>query len=324
MITIKKYVSKQSNQWDEFIDVSNNGTIFQKQSFINYHIDRKFIDHSLIIKNNNNVLAVLPAIIKNNVLYSHAGSSYGGLVLARGVEFSVLNDIILKLDDYCVKNKFKSIFLINSPCIYHKELDYSLDYLLQWNQFYQKELYISHAVNIGQEADLSNLLAKRKRRYLNNDDELNALKFKESSEFDVFYRILLKSKEKFKSKPTHSLEELYQLKKIFPNEIKLLLTMKNDEVVGGSLIFFTNDSVSLIFYNTILEELRNSQISMLQLYKCMEISKQYGCKVVDFGVSHTPEAKDPMAPKLSLIRFKEQFNTGGVLRIAYQKDYCGP
>ena len=140
MITIKKYVSKQSNQWDEFIDVSNNGTIFQKQSFINYHIDRKFIDHSLIIKNNNNVLAVLPAIIKNNVLYSHAGSSYGGLVLARGVEFSVLNDIILKLDDYCVKNKFKSIFLINSPCIYHKELDYSLDYLLQWNQFYQKEL----------------------------------------------------------------------------------------------------------------------------------------------------------------------------------------
>ena len=44
--------------------------------------------------------------------------------------------------------------------------------------------------------------------------------------------------------------------------------------------------------------------------------------MVDFGVSHTPEARDPMAPKLSLIHFKEQFGAKGVLRVAYQKDYC--
>ena len=47
-----------------------------------------------------------------------------------------------------------------------------------------------------------------------------------------------------------------------------------------------------------------------------------GYQMVDFGVSHTPEANDPMAPKLSLIHFKEQFNARGVLRVAYQKDYC--
>ena len=62
---------------------------------------------------------------------------------------------------------------------------------------------------------------------------------------------------------------------------------------------------------------------MLQLYKCMEISKEHGCHAVDFGVSHTPEANDPLAPKLSLIHFKEQFGARGVLRVAYQKDYCG-
>ena len=42
-----------------------------------------------------------------------------------------------------------------------------------------------------------NLLKKRKRRYLNNDDGLNALEFKESNKFDEFYTILQKSKEKF-------------------------------------------------------------------------------------------------------------------------------
>ena len=49
----KYYESRELNEWDEFIDASNNGTVFQKQSFITYHIDRKFIDHSLIIKNNS-------------------------------------------------------------------------------------------------------------------------------------------------------------------------------------------------------------------------------------------------------------------------------
>ena len=322
MITINRYEKKQLDEWDQFVNASNNGTMFQKQRFINYHIDRKFVDNSLIIKNNNNIVAVLPAAIKNNILYSHPGSSYGGLVLAKKTEFSIINNIIQELDNYCKNKKLKSIFLINSPSIYHKEVDDSLDYLLQWNLFRKKEIYISHAVNINETVSVLDLLKKRKRRYLNNDDELNALEFKELNEFDSFYDILLKSKEKFKTKPTHSLEELYQLKKIFPEQIKLLLTMKKDRVVGGSLMFFANKKISLIFYNTILEELRNSQISMLQLYKCMEISKQLGYQMVDFGVSHTPEANDPMAPKLSLIHFKEQFNAKGVLRIAYQKDYC--
>ena len=70
---------------------------------------------------------------------------------------------------------------------------------------------------------MSSLLAKRKRRYLNNNSEFNTLKFKESNEFDEFYKILLASKEKFKTTPTHSLEELDRLKKIFSGDIKLLL-----------------------------------------------------------------------------------------------------
>ena len=37
----------------DFIQKSNNGTIFQKKSFLNYHLDRKFDDCSLVIKKNN-------------------------------------------------------------------------------------------------------------------------------------------------------------------------------------------------------------------------------------------------------------------------------
>ena len=50
MISIEKYNSKLKNIWNQFVENSNNGTIFQNRDFINYHIDRSFIDNSLVIK----------------------------------------------------------------------------------------------------------------------------------------------------------------------------------------------------------------------------------------------------------------------------------
>jgi hypothetical protein len=64
----------------------------------------------------------------------------------------------------------------------------------------------------------------------------------------------------------------------------------------------------------------DSQLSVLQLYKCMEICKNRGSDIIDFGVSHTPEQTNPLDPKFSLIQFKEQFGAKGVMRIAYQKE----
>ena len=322
MITINKYNLKALQEWDQFISDSNNGTIFQKQRFINYHINRKFVDHSLLIKKNNKLVAVLPAAVCDNILYSHPGSSYGGFVVASEVDFETTNDIIQSVDDYCRSQKFKSLFLISSPSVYQKKFDQSIDYLLHWNNYKSKEIYISHVVDMSTASTPLELLKKRKRRYINNNKELDDFSFKESNDFDLFYKILLEGKKKYNTKPTHTLEELYQLKTLFPEEIKLMLSIKSNQVIGGSVIFFANRKVSLVFYNAISKNYRNSQIAMLQLYKCMEVSKKYGYNFVDFGVSHTPEQDDPMSPKFSLIHFKEQFDAKGVLRVAHQKEYC--
>ena len=321
MLTITKYNDILFDEWEKFISDSNNGTIFQKQAFLKYHINRKFVDGSLVIKNKSTIVAVVPAAIKKNILYSHPGSSYGGIVLSHSLDFKMIHDILKVIDEYCIAQKYKALFLINSPSIYQKKSDQSLDYLLQWNGFKQTELYISHAVDMSKTSDILSLLTKRKRRYINNNQELNSLTFEEEAYLDEFYDILIASKKKYNTTPTHSLDELIKLKDMFPQQIKLLVTRNENKIIGGSLIFFTNDNVALVFYNTILEQYRESQIAMLQLYKCMEIAKKYNLHWIDFGVSHTPEEENPLAPKFSLIHFKEQFNAKGVLRIAYQKEY---
>ena len=57
MLKIKKYQPKYINEWNKFILNSNNGTLFHNQQFITYHINRKFIDCSLMIYYNNKLIA---------------------------------------------------------------------------------------------------------------------------------------------------------------------------------------------------------------------------------------------------------------------------
>ena len=49
MLTITKYNDMLFDEWEKFISDSNNGTIFQKQAFIQYHINRKFVDSLSLI-----------------------------------------------------------------------------------------------------------------------------------------------------------------------------------------------------------------------------------------------------------------------------------
>ena len=327
MITIKKYNNSYFEMWDNFIKKSNNGTIFQTQKFINYHITRKFNDYSLIIKKNDEILCLLPGVINkvNNhkIFYSHPGASYGGLILKNGLTFYLINEIIKSLDEHLIKHQFKKIFLINSPSIYWAHEDQSLDYLLQWNKYKITETYISHASNISKSTTIDDLLSKRKKRYILNDSQLNDFTFKEgcsNGEIEQFYSILIESKKQFLTTPTHSLSELKKLKKLFNKKIKIFVSILNHVVVGGVVIFHTNQKTSLIFYNVVNPNVKDSQLSVLQLYNAMQICKNYGASIVDFGVSHTPETLNPLDPKFSLIKFKEQFGAKGVKRIAFEKD----
>ena len=165
------------------------------------------------------------------------------------------------------------------------------------------------------------MLQKRKQRYVNNSEKLKQFHFSVSREFKPFYKILEKSKLQYGAKPTHSLKELMNLKKLFPEEVYLIISKYKKRCVGGSVVFFTNQNSSLVFYNTIEDEFRTTQLATLQLYKCMDLSKQHNRDILDLGVSHNPESNNPLSPKFSLIQFKEQFGARGVLRIIYQKDY---
>jgi len=52
-----------SEEWDEFINNSDNGTIFHKRKFFSYHPAGRFSDNSLVITKSNKIIALFPAAL---------------------------------------------------------------------------------------------------------------------------------------------------------------------------------------------------------------------------------------------------------------------
>ena len=67
-INIRKYKQSDLEIWDKFIKQTNNGTLFHYRSFLNYHENIQFEDHSLLFYKNNKLVALLPATIEKSIL----------------------------------------------------------------------------------------------------------------------------------------------------------------------------------------------------------------------------------------------------------------
>ena len=119
-IKITKFVHENTTLWDNFINSSNNGTLFHYRAFLNYHENVHFDDHSLLFYKDSKLIAIMPAVLKNNNLCSHPGISFGGLIYKYPLSFSVAQNIINSLVDYSKKMSFEKIKITFPPTCYSK------------------------------------------------------------------------------------------------------------------------------------------------------------------------------------------------------------
>jgi len=114
----RKYQSADSALWDHFIDSCRNSLFLFKRSYMEYHKDR-FVDNSLLFYENNRLLAVLPASIQGNELYSHAGLTFGGLLYPLKLGVTDILKIFESLISYMNTEGFTKINYKVIPYIFH-------------------------------------------------------------------------------------------------------------------------------------------------------------------------------------------------------------
>jgi len=221
--------------WDAFVATSKNATFLHYRDFMEYHSDR-FVDHSLIIKKENKIVALVPTNKEDNNLYSHQGLTYGGILLSRKQKTKDTLEIFKTILLYLENQEITNFFIKLIPHFYTKQPSEEIEYLLQ--------LVNANCYRI----DMASTIDNRKRLPIQSNRiegvkkaQKRELEIKEEVVFrDFWEQILIPNLyNKHQSKPTHTLEEIELLHKHFPDNIRQFNVYNGNQIVGGATIFET-------------------------------------------------------------------------------------
>lgn len=278
MITIKPYLSENKAIWNEFIENSKNGIFMFNRKFMDYHSDR-FVDNSLMFFDNDNLIAVLPMNIKDKVLYSHQGLTYGGFITDEKMKQHKMLECFEALKQYMQANNIEKLIYKIIPHIYHKTPAEEDLYALFKNDAKLLKLEPSTTIYLknpckmpkGRKAQISR--AKRE-----------GVVIQESKDFKTF--IDLENKilaEYHDTKAVHTAEELELLHSKFSEQIRLYTASLNDEMIAGTLIFEYENAVHTQYMasNKISREIGGLDLLIKTLIDKYQNTKMY----FDFGIS---------------------------------------
>ncbi len=307
-------------KWDQFVENSDNGTMFHKRLFLSYHPKDRFEDASVVIKKNNKILSVFPAVIiereGKKILSSHGGASYGSFVYKTNLNFREAFDLVEGLEDYAKNLNVNRIQLTPPPMIYQTKYSNYIDFALVKNDFSYLKRDVSSVVQLDVDNDDFLSTYRNEARTAVKKAIKAGVEIAECERFADYYEILKKNlKLRHGVNPTHSLDELLKLKKIFPSKIRLWGAFLGEKLIAGVCNFSANAEVVLAFYISHDEEYQEYRAVNLLFYEIMKRYKTENYKFLDFGIFTVN-----MEPNWGLGRFKENFGARGIFRDTFYKD----
>lgn len=322
MLDIREYKAANQDEWDKFVYASRNGTFMQQRAFINYHPLGRFKDCSLMIYNSQGkLIAVLPAAQKiaaqKIVFSSYPGASHGGIIIDQSFRIDDAMSLVPLLTEYCKVHGFNAIEIKMVPRIYHCWPSDEVDFALRHHGFSINSTELATALPLKQIDRIQDSLASVTIRNIRKSAKLGVT-IAESSDYQTYWDMLTNNlKQKHNSQPTHTLAEIMDLTKRYPNSIKLLAAFHQGAMVSGVLTFLLNSRVINCFY--IASNQQNQQLRSLELlfYKLINWGMEHGYHYLDWGISTEHKGR-----KLNqgLFKFKEKFGGRGVLRETYYLD----
>jgi len=266
---------------------------------MDYH-QNIFDDNSYVLFKANKPFALFPANKAVNILISHQGLSYGGLLLQSDAKFDNVLLAFTALLKQIEIDGFTEITVKLIPKIYHDLPSDELDYLLFKINAKLFRRDISSVIETPNPLTVSSSNRKRGLRRAKN----NNLKVRESTDFESFWNSILipNLKSQHNAKPVHSIDEIVTLHKNFPKNIRQFNVYKKDVIVAGVTIFESKNvaHAQYISGNESKQELGSLDIAFDYLINTVYKQKKY----FDFGISNENEGQQI---NKGLLSWKESF-----------------
>ena len=311
MLKIKCYDPSQKPIWDDFLENCKNGTFLFKRDFMDYH-KRRFDDFSMMIYRGSKLIALVPANIDSDNIYSHQGLTYGGILIQSDSKFTEYLEIFSEVLRFLKKKSINNFFVKQIPTIYNFNFNDELDYLsfVTDSQNYRKD--IISVINLQSDFKIAKDRINGYKRGLKN-----LLEFREAHDFDDFWNELLipNLAKKYSVYPVHSLDEIGLLKSRFKSNIRQFNVYKENKIVAGTTVFQTKNVVHVQY--TASNSKKNILGSLDFLFYKLITDVYSKHKYFDFGTSNERDGKKI---NQGLMYWKEGFGARTLTQNFYKFD----
>ncbi len=276
---------------------------------MDYHANR-FQDYSLIILDGEKWVAVLPANILENSVYSHQGLTYGGLVYNEKQKLETIVRVFKEILEFLIENKIVKLIVKLIPNIYHKKPASELNYAL----FLANSSLIRRDVLSVIDLTKQNKIASGRIEGVKKGLNLK-LEIREETNFELFWNEILipNLKNKFDAKPVHSLIEINKLHSLFPQNIRQFNVYQNNKIVAGTTIFETDDVAHAQYISGNESKSENGSLDFLYHHLITTVFKNK--LYFDFGTSNEENGTKLNA---GLSFWKESFGASTIVQDFYE------
>ena len=308
MIRLNLFRSDDRATWNQFVASAKNGTFLFLRDYLEYHADR-FTDSSLMIYDDDDLVAVLPANREGDTLVSHGGLTFGGIISSERMRTPLMLEIFSTLQRELPAWGIRRVIYKAIPHIYHtvpaEEDLYALFF------FNARLIRRDVSSTIDRRATLP---FSKGRTWGYKQAVKNGLTYCESDDYDTFLHIeeeVLTTRHGVK--PVHTASELQKLASHFPDNIKLFAVFHNTQMLGGA-VMYANPNVAHAQYISANGE--GKRMGALDLLLTWLINERYSAqRYFDFGISTESQGR---YLNTGLINNKEAFGARATVYDFYE------
>lgn len=299
--------------WDRFVDASKNGTFLLKRDYMEYHADR-FADHSYVFTDGDDdyLVALLPATRRGDTLSSHAGLTYGGLVMSmRTCGADPLEMLGLLAEEMRSEGMTKLVYKA-VPHIYHSQGAEEDLYALFRSGARLSVRNMATVVNLGNPIPSSRLGKRAEKRQRKGD-----IRVEEVESSTVFWDIIVEDRRvRHNTRPVHTAAELDYLKGHFPDNIRFYVAKDGGgEVLGGAVIYLDRGVIHLQY--AACTQRGKDLYATDVIYHELIFRLLPGNNYFDFGSSNEDAGR---YLNEGMVRHKEEFGGRSIVYDIYEMD----
>ena len=317
---VRPFEAADAQRWDAFCDAACNATFLHTRRFLSYHGER-FADRSLVVEDERGAwLGLLPAALSRDdpaLVVSHPGITYGGLVHAGALRGEAMLHALQASRAHFAAAGFTRLQYKAVPHSYQRAPAQDDLYALFRLGARRIRGELSSCIDLAQASPLALPVSERRRRALKKAQRAGLSIDAGAHLAEPLWQVIEDNlARRHGARPVHTLAEITELARRFPDRIRFVAARRGDAVLAGAVLF---DTGGVVHAQYIAAGEEGMAVSALDLVFDHEITRARasGARWFDFGTSNEDQGR---VLNEGLHRFKSEFGAGGVAHEFYELD----